>query len=31
MKARLITLTVTLAALAAVFAPFAEAAAGRWG
>lgn len=29
MKARLITLTVTLAALAAVFTPFAEA--GRWG
>jgi len=30
MKARLITLTVTIAALAATFAPFAHAA-GRWG
>lgn len=30
MKARLITLTVTIAALSAVFAPFAQAA-GRWG
>ncbi len=29
MKARLITLTITLTALAAVFAPFAHA--GRWG
>jgi hypothetical protein len=29
MKARLVTLTITLTALAAVFAPLAQA--GRWG